>query len=98
MMPGAGIIKRDEVGSSLVQARKKVLLSQNHTGSGVPEHKLDPIRRVRRIQRDISATGLPYREQPNDQLRGPFHVDTHGLILLHPSPLEQASNLVCSTV
>ena len=59
------------------QARQQRCLGQQQGQAAVLHHVGQAIFGVRRIQRDISATGLENRQQPDHQVDTALHRDAH---------------------
>ncbi|MNK62151.1 hypothetical protein D3C87_813200 [compost metagenome] len=75
-MPGA-LVKVDQHCPSLGKQRSRGRLHQHRHRRAVPEHKVQALRRISRIQRHVRATGLENAEQPHHQIEPPLDAQRH---------------------
>ncbi|KAF2389011.1 hypothetical protein FX983_06541 [Pseudomonas frederiksbergensis] len=79
---------------SVAQKPKRRGLRQYHSRRAVLQHVGNPIQRVSRIQRHITAARLQNRQQPNDHLPRALNTNRHPRIRSHTLPAQ----IMCQAV
>ena len=92
------LLERQMFQHQLFQQRTTGRIGQDHGRTCVCQHEGQPLRRIRRIQRHISAAGLQHRQYRFDQSRRTRHADRHQDVRPHPLRAQMARQPVCALI